>query len=603
MSIRCLKFGAAFPMVLAASMAAEAGNYNDSAAGNWTAPATWGGGGYPASTADNATMDSHAVTLDAPVTINTLTLNNKAAQLNLGVDTLIAQGGFVFSAGELDGNGNVTVTNSSLTVSTADPGPTNKAVIDVFGGGSIACSATSRRLWNNGTIRLLGGTLRQTSTARDIFGTGVWQVAAGAVLKFENTQTAWIVGGWPPYTFGGYPSEGIFNNDGLVLSSNALWGFGRSATAKGTHTGSFQGYGFAFFAVDTFRSNSSVNADNEVSVYEAVFEPGSSLVTSNLSVRLGGTLTLDIPATVQSFGRSAAGFGQYTVKGNGPLTCLGDFRFPGGELDTGGAITTATLTVSLDFVNGNTNARTITVLSGGTFSSSAGGRILVNVGRIELLGGQFAVNSSKSDLFRGDGILFVGPSGTLHRIGGTSSLTHENPTTNAGTIKVSTGILNFTGGMTQTATGALMGNGGALNGTLAIDGGEIAPGSNAGEAGALTLSGTVNMSSESKMTIELGGTTATNEYDRLHGGIINLSGCGLEVTFINGFKNSVDNADIFTVIKGTLNGAFGNLSGGRVAASDGSGTFLVTVTTGVNGSVVLTDFQAAAPPGTLMLIR
>lgn len=548
---------------------AGAANYNDATNGNWTDVATWGGGGYPASTADNATLDSHTVTLDAPLTINNLYLNY--GNLDTAGYTLTVQGIFTNLVGATTGNGKIIADGVMICPINANPGPSNSATLDVHGG-SIFGATSARKLQNNGVINFQSGTFTNNAATigSSTSGTGVWNIAAGAVLLITTSGSI----------------AGMFNNSGLVVASNGTW-----TSGNGANSGAFSGLSFGFSSGATFLPGSSITASNlTLSGGTSIFQAGSAFSAYGLA-DMSGQITMESSNTCNRAQFGVAGVwldGAATLTSTGMLTIMSGTLSGSGKLLAQGGLTIYPNPASIS------NTRPITVHGGGLFQDSLNsGRRFTNLGRIELEDGEFGVTSGQANLFLGSGTLYIGPSATFHRYASATAMTHENPTTNAGTIKASTGTINFTGGMTQTATGALMGNGGTLNGTLTITGGEIAPGANTGEAGALNLSGTVNMSSAARMAIELGGTTATNEYDLLKGGTINLNGCGLDVAFINGFKNSVNNSNTFTVIRGTLIGSFENLTAGRVTADNG-GTFQVTVTTGAGGSVVLSDYQYRA---------
>ena len=394
--------------------------------------------------------------------------------------------------------------------------------------------------------------------------------------------------------------NGAFNNQGSVYNSNAVWRYGSLTTGSGTHSGSFVGQGFTFGGTHIFLNGASVQADLAVTTDSSTWRSGSSLTASNLTIRADGRLETEVPLSLQSISCDA----RCVVTSEASIVCSGPFTWGSGVLSGSGPITTALFQVNLSGGGyPTTNEKAIVALQGGSFNCQHSGSKFWNHGSITLAGGEWEVVSAKYDLLLGTGTLFIGPDAVLHKTSSASTLKQENLTTNAGSITVSLGTLNFAGGMVQTETGALRGNGGTLAGTLTIAGGRVAPGDTAAAPGSLKLSGTANMAAASAIAIELGGTTATNEYDRLHGGTINLNGCSLDVAFIDGFHAAVQGGDVFTPILATLSGAVGNVSGGRVATSDGRGTFAVAVTTGAGGSVVLSDFQAAGPKGTVIIVR
>jgi fibronectin-binding autotransporter adhesin len=585
--LRGLTIAVVVAAVLGTGSPVWAVSYTAVANGNWSDAATWGGG-PPNGTGDDAALSRFAVTLDVSRVIGKVLMNNTTGRLDTAGNTLTVHGGLVFSNGTITGAGEIVVTNSALILRTGGVGtgvPTNAATLTLWGGGDIFGNTASTIPQNDGVINMRSG-LVTLGPSRTFPGTGTWNVSSGVVLQITGNLSG-----------GGI--SGVFNNDGAVTYSNGTsWAFATATTGKGNHGGSFSGNmsNVTFNGTNIFRSGASVQATN-VSIYAATREAGSSLNASNLTILNNGSLSSEIPITVYHL---TCGTGVRSIGGSGVINCISNFSWQGVWM-SGGALTAGTFTVSLS--NIATNDKNITVLNGGSFTGSSANVAFSNRSSIALLGGEFVVNvgGSVSRLLVGNGTLYIGPSATLHRVMGTNTLAHQNLTTNAGTIKASTPRINFNGGLVQTATGALRGNGGTLGGTLTINGGQIAPGDADGAAGTLTLAGTNNLSAAAKIGIELGGTT-TNDYDRLLGGRFDLNNCSLEVGFINGFQNTVQNSDTFLVVTGAVYGAFGNLSGGRAAVT-GGGTFQVNVTTGAGGSVVLADYRPAGARGTVLSIR
>jgi fibronectin-binding autotransporter adhesin len=566
---------------------AWAASYTAAANGNWSDTATWGGGGPPNGTSDSAALSRFAVTLDVSRAIGKVLMNNSTSLLDTAGNTLTVYGGLVVSNGTIAGVGEVIVTNSALTmrtIGTTLPPPTNAATLTLWGGGDIYGAGAATVPRNDGVINMRSG-LVTLGPSRTFAGTGTWNVSSGVTLQITGNASGGAI-------------SGIFNNDGTVTCSNATsWGFATATTGNGSHRGSFSGSvpTMTFNGTNVFHSGATVQVA-AVSVYDAAWEAGSSLNASDLTILNNGSLSSEIPITVYNL---TAG-GVRSIGGGGVINCIGNFSWQGAWM-SGGALTAGTFTVNLS--GAVSNDRSVTVLNGGSFTGSSVSVVMSNRSSVALMGGEFAVTAGVgvNRLFAGNGTLYIGPSATLHRAMGTSTLAHQNPTTNAGTIKASTPRINFNGGLVQTATGALRGNGGTLGGTLTIQGGMVAPGEADGAAGTLTLAGTNNLSAAAKVSVELGGTT-TNDYDRLIGGTFNLSGSSLDVRFVKGFERIVKNSNAFTVVTGAVSGTFGNLSAGRVAAWNGA-TFQVTVTTGAYGSVVLSDYQAAKEGGTTILMR
>ncbi len=117
----------------------------------------------------------------------------------------------------------------------------------------------------------------------------------------------------------------------------------------------------------------------------------------------------------------------------------------------------------------------------------------------------------------------------------------------------------------------------------------MSPGSSAGH---FEITGNLPLGSGSGITLELGGTTQSSQYDLLSvDGVLSATHTALRPLFINSFQNSITPTDTFTVIETTqpIIGTFSNVFGGRVMVADGTGSFSVTMAAG-NTRVILGDF-------------
>ena len=181
----------------------------------------------------------------------------------------------------------------------------------------------------------------------------------------------------------------------------------------------------------------------------------------------------------------------------------------------------------------------------------------------------------------GGGTTTIGDSGSLI-IAGNSSI--QTSLVNRGTLTVESGAtLSLSGAFTTSGTTHL--NGGTITTVQPLD-----------QSGTLTGSGTINGNVNllgGALTFQLGGTmagTGTNNYDSISvDGLVALGG-NLQLTFKNGFENTITASDKFTVLNSNspLNGSFANVtSGSRLDTTDGFGSFIV----GYAGSTVsLTNF-------------
>ncbi len=153
------------------------------------------------------------------------------------------------------------------------------------------------------------------------------------------------------------------------------------------------------------------------------------------------------------------------------------------------------------------------------------------------------------------------------------------------------------------AAGTTFGGRGTLLADL-VEGGIFAPGSSAGR---IDILGDLTFESTSSFLIEIGGLTPDTEFDQvrqftqLGGSGVTLGGI-LDISFLNGFQNSISASDAFAILTSDqgLGGGFSNVtSGNRLLTSDGFGSFLVTY----DGSqVVLSQFQIPEPSSATLLL-
>jgi fibronectin-binding autotransporter adhesin len=195
----------------------------------------------------------------------------------------------------------------------------------------------------------------------------------------------------------------------------------------------------------------------------------------------------------------------------------------------------------------------------------------------------------------------IGANGTL-AFGGTSVI--NNGTLQAGTgstIDMGAALTNY--GIIQLAGGRFYDNGGPLNvgsGTL--------EGSGTVQTNQVILSNAAT--GASTLAFSIGGTTRGNTYDSMTIDANIVLGGKLNISFTNGFQNSITSSEQFTVMTvasgDTMSGAFANVAnGGWLVTTDGYGEFQVNYGTGVYADeIVLSDYQALPEPASfgLMLI-
>ncbi len=268
------------------------------------------------------------------------------------------------------------------------------------------------------------------------------------------------------------------------------------------------------------------------------------------SVTWGGAGTLTVaPSTALVLAASTINSafvnqGDVTVNGlsnlNGAVTNAAGATL---RVQGNGIFSTGTLALANGFTNNGTIVLTdvtssygaVLNVTAGTLVNDTGATVRADTGT----GGSRTLNAHLSNL----GTFLVATGSAQTTTINKASVAHQN----AGTITVASGTLSFTGsGSTFTnATGGAIAGAGALN-VSAIsfaNDGAVKPG---GPLGTLTFTGAYKQNAPGALHIELGGTTAGTQYDRLAvSGNATLAGA-LNVTLANGFTPAL--GDTFTVL-------------------------------------------------------
>ncbi len=259
----------------------------------------------------------------------------------------------------------------------------------------------------------------------------------------------------------------------------------------------------------------------------------NTVVASGATLNLQNNISLAEPVTLNGTGVDGTG----ALQG---ITCSTGCSISG-------AITlTTTSTVSVSFSD--------TLTLSGVIDQASGGLGLTKIGA---------------------GTLILGGS---NGYGGTTTI-------NAGTLLVNGSIINSVVNLTA----------GTLGGTGTVDritatGGTIAPGLS---PGSLDVNGAVTLNAASTFNVEIGGTTAGTQYDRLNltgSGIVTLNGATLTGSLINGFNPTP--GQVFTIISGGVSSFTGQFAQGN-SVTIGGQPFSITYT--ANNLVGNIAFLTALP--------
>ncbi len=554
-------------------------------------------------TIENLTL-SGFLTLNNPLTLNgKLTLTNNgsvAGNAALTVGGLIDwQAGSLAGGGVVNANGGVLLSGSGF-----------KQLGRTFN------NATTTT-WTSGGLTMLQGAAFQNLSGASFdaqsdnsftsFGGPSAFNNAGSFTKSAGTGLSSLTGGV------------AFNNSGAVQAQTGTLGFFGGGTSSGSFVVS-GGAQLSFAGDQNLQGASSVTGDGTVSF------TGSTALGSNV---VAGTY--DVANSVISGGRndfnSRATTGTATLsgstavlRGSGTFTSTGAFSWTGGTMaGTGTTRTEGGLAISGSATK--TLGRTLENASVATWSDSGNVAMLDGGGFNNTSAGTFTAQNDASFVLASGATegSFVN-AGTFTKSGGVGSTTFGTGVSfaNSGTVEAQSGTIAFDGAYTQSA-GSLVLNGGSVSASSPLDinggsvagsgtinasianGGDLSPGA-PDAAGMLIVSGDLVFEEAARFTIEIGGRLPT-EFDRATSGATTLAGF-LDVSFINGFEGGllgVAPTDAFTILDAaSLTGAFANApNGGRVATSDGTGSFAVSYT---GSDVVLSDFQAVPEPGTYALL-
>lgn len=515
----------------------------------------------------NSTVVFEGPTFSGP--LRTVSMDGNAGTFTIGPTGVIRTnpglaGNAQIGAGGANYGGAMTLINQGLISSqaasraiTINPASfTNTGTVEARNGGLLSIAPTSP--WtNNGTIAVGGGST--------VYLGGTFDVTGG-IGTFSNTGGEVFI-------------TGTLLNTGrnLILdSATGSWAL-QDGTISGGTIGSVGGQSLSTTSGSTFNTLTGVRINGDL-----------DLTAVNSGVRIAGSTTFTTAHLASAF----------TNLGFAPgRTLNGTILFEGPD---GG---------NQRIVGMNGNAGTFTIGPNGVIRTSAGlggdaqiGTSVAGYGGAMTLTNRGLISSQVAARFITINPASFMSTGTIQAINGGLLYVPNGYTQTAGTTRVASGsTISVDAGQTITIDAGRLEGGGTIAANVS-NAGTIAPGSS---AGALTIAGDLTLIPASVLQIELGGVTPGTQHDRLtEAGTVTFALAGtLDVTFINGFQNTVQPTDAFTILTSnqTITGTFSNVTGGRVVTTDGFGSFAVNLNAGGN-NVVLGSYVPVPEPSTAALL-
>ncbi len=519
---------------------------------------------------------------------------------DLGTGTMtISGGGTVTDSGAFigrntTGNGDVLVTGPGSTW-------TSNGILNIANSGTGTLTIQDDGLVTNtsycmiggnpgahGSASVIGAMLNSTDLYVGSAGVGTLDVGPGGAVSSANGSIAGttsangsavtIGGANATWTLSGDLSVGYGGQGSLTIQdtgrvTNQLTNVGAFNTGNGTATITGAGSVWANdnMAVGYLGSHGSLIVQNSGHVTSGNGTvgnsgTGSAIVTGAGSVwDVSGALTIGFFGTgtilvdqggamttlLLSLGYGSGSLGTATIAG---ATSHWDIGSVGIRMCESGADSTLTInggtfTVAGDITDGGPGTSTLT-LDGGTLDVQ--NHLIGNATPIDALAFRSGTLRNVAGINNGAGLSKIGP----------GTLLLNTPNTYTGATTVSAGVLQVTNtsgsatgsGSVTIAAGATLSGTGRITGAV-TNNGAVAPGTS---PGTLRLTSAYTQNAGGSLNIEIGGTVAGTQYDRLAvGGAANLNG-SLNVTLINNFAPAI--GDTFDILAaGLRNGVFATL--------------------------------------------
>lgn len=508
--------------------------------GNWNTGSTWIGGNVPLSTDDVviATTGVNSVTLSAPVTCVSLTINSGAI-LTPGANLITISGDFSNLGTLTSGSGGLTFTGTATQTISGFSTTGTVSMTKTAGTATFNGNVSGSGLTINGT----GGTLN-LGTGRTHTFTGVLTLTAGTLeggsssLNLSFTGTV-VSGTGATFT----ANTGTVNYSGVAQTLGVLTY--NNLTLSGTGAKTFP------TGTTTVNGTLSIENGNNTNIFTGTIAYGAS-AGLRYNVSIARTVSTEWPAT---FSGSAG----VTIDGTGAISLNAAKVLSDGVSLTINSGATLTPGANLMTIGGNfTNSGTLTSGSGGMTINGTGTQ---SIGGFTTTGTISMTKTAGTATFVGD---INGASLTLNGSGGTLNLgaarTHAftgSMTVTAGTLDGGSANVTLSGNLTVTGTF----NGNAANitliGTTASIAGFTTTGNfiyNKATASTTTVTGNINANN---FTMNGGGSTR----------ILNL-GVGLSHTFTGTFTRTAGTLDCgSSTITFTQAGTVFSGTGGTFTAS------------------------------------
>ena len=520
----------------------------------------------PGGTVDFAVgLSGSTITLGTPLTVPAgITLN--ANGLGIGTITgssLTLAGSLTINIGfgsvlnvvsELVGAGSLTKTDvGSLRLSNTNNSGSYSGDVTI-NGGSLALDGDSN--FSSGNLSLDGGVLRVLAS-----------------FTFDNSIVLGAGGG-----------RILLSSDELTLSGNI------SGSGALTKTGNPK---LTLSGTNSFSGGLFISNANGVSVTDSA-NLGSGAVTINASslltltgtaqtitnaINLAGDVNIS-NANAMTISGVVSGANALTKTGAGVLTLSATNTATGAVTISAGGLALANGSALADSVAVSVSAGASLILPSGseTIGSVAG------AGNLVLTGGTLTTgaNNSSSNL---SGV--ISGAGSLTKAG-TGIFTYSGTSTFTGATQVSAGTLLLSGdlssssGVNVASAATLAGTGNAPAITIA-SGGNLSPGN--AMPGLFTVAGNLLLNSGANLLLDIAGTTAVMQYDRLNvAGTVSLSGANISVTH----SYVAANGDSYDVITNdgadAISGTFSGIAEGGAFVAGGNSSNLITSYAGGDGN-------------------